>query len=200
MIFFFFFSLINPIKRFLKKVWTVVTVSKHECNLPNLQNADSVAEELQYGHDGLVPPAQCRQLQAMKEGKTQILRFAVHIQSIPQFQREYGHSQKSTVGGWARAGTLVSQVICGHSAMSEKTGFTIVKKKKKILNILKTIPLCNSTSVETLNGQIVSKEKMMNLKYSEGNAMVKAPASSPSSCRKHAPTAWWSIDFAGETF
>lgn len=92
-----------------------------------------------------------------------MLRFAVHIQSIPQFQRERGHSQKSTVGGWGRAGRLVSQVI---RRRLRKRALRLLKNKR--LNILKTIPLCNSTSVETLKGQIVSKEKMMNLKYSEG--------------------------------
>lgn len=92
-----------------------------------------------------------------------MLRFAVHIQSIPQFQRERGHSQKSTVGGWGRAGHLVSQVI---RRRLRKRALRLLKNKR--LNILKTIPLCSSTSVETLKGQIVSKEKMMNLKYSEG--------------------------------
>lgn len=81
------------------------------------------------------------------------------------------------VGRQGRVGSLISQVlreqtapidfgvICGHSVTSDKTGFEIVKKKR--LSILKTIPLCNSTSVETLKGQMVSKKKTqkMHLKY-----------------------------------
>lgn len=67
--------------------------------------------------------------------------------------------------GQGRAGILVSQVpreqtvrvgfsvICGYSVTPEKQALGLLKKE--VLSILKTIPLCNSTSVETLKGQIV---------------------------------------------
>lgn len=70
-------------------------------------------------------------------------------------------------GGRGTAGSLVSQVpteqtvhvgfsfICGYSVTPEKQALGLLKKE---VEHLKTIPLCNSTSVETLKGQIVSKK------------------------------------------
>lgn len=71
-------------------------------------------------------------------------------------------------GGRGTAGSLFSRVpreqtvhvgfsvICGYSVTPEKPEALGLLKKEAIL---KTIPLCNSTSVETLKGQIVSKKK-----------------------------------------
>lgn len=82
-------------------------------------------------------------------------------------------------GGQGRAGILVSQVpreqtvrvgfsvICGYSVTPEKQALGLLKKE--VLSILKTIPLCNSTSVETLKGQIVwKKKKVPKIRYTQG--------------------------------
>lgn len=52
---------------------------------------------------------------------------------------------------------LTSVLFVGIPVTPEKQALGLLKKEK--LNILKTIPLCNSTSVETLKGQIVLKKK-----------------------------------------
>lgn len=64
--------------------------------------------------------------------------------------------------GWEPgfSGTKRTNCSCwlhGYSVTPEKQALGLLKKE--VLSILKTIPLRNSTSVETLKGQIVSKKK-----------------------------------------
>lgn len=108
------------------------------------------------------------------EGKTP-LRFAVHIQYIPQFIREDTAIPKRTSLRVGRAGSLASRVLgeritvlfVGIQQLWRNRLKGFVTRERNLLNTLKenkpksklkTQQLCNSTSVETLKGQIVSKE------------------------------------------